>query len=300
MKERVRTTRTFPAKSSKDQETESGGVPMYHTSYRSPERPQDPAATPLGKCLVEADPDVKIGALRARRKAMGASVAIEVAVVAALMIWPLFAAGTRLISPQHSIPLPPYSASRDDGQPHRPIPQTPHATNPMIHYVPWSLSRPIPPAASMGDATVSPGIPTINGTTGSENSRITGLIAVDNFGGTPPSLPQPTAPAAKPVAPVRRSEGVQAALLIHRIEPEYPALARQARVEGTVELHAVIARDGTIEFLEALNGHPLLVKAALDAVRQWRYRPTMLGTEAVEVDTYITVHFVLGQSEPNA
>ena len=94
---------------------------------------------------------------------------------------------------------------------------------------------------------------------------------------------------------MRRSEGVQAALLIHRVEPEYPALARQARVEGTVELHAVIGRDGTIESLEALNGHPLLVKAALDAVRQWRYRPTMLGTEAVEVDTYITVHFVLGQ-----
>ncbi|HXN65900.1 MAG TPA: energy transducer TonB [Candidatus Acidoferrales bacterium] len=258
---------------------------MSHTSSRSPEKPQDLAATPLGKCLVEADPNVKTGALRARRKAMGASVAIEVAVVAALMIWPLFAAGTRLISPRHSIPLPLYGA--------------PHSTNPVIHYVPWSLSRPVPSATRMGDTTVSPGIPVIDGATGSENSRVTGLIAVDNFGGAPPSLPQPPAPAAKPLAPVRRSEGVQAALLIHRVEPEYPALARQARVEGTVELHAVIARDGAIEFLEALNGHPLLVKAALDAVQQWRYRPTMLGTEAVEVDTYITVHFVLGQPEPN-
>jgi protein TonB len=61
-----------------------------------------------------------------------------------------------------------------------------------------------------------------------------------------------------------------------------------------VQLHAVIARNGSIESLEALSGHPLLVKAALDAVRQWRYRPTLLSGEPVEVETYITVHFVLG------
>jgi protein TonB len=93
---------------------------------------------------------------------------------------------------------------------------------------------------------------------------------------------------------VRRSEGVQAGLLIHRVEPDYPALARQTHLQGTVQLHAVIARNGSIESLEALSGHPLLVKAALDAVRQWRYRPTLLSGEPVEVETYITVHFVLG------
>ncbi len=267
---------------------------MSHTSSHSPEKPQDLAATPLGKCLVEADPNVKTGALRARRKAMGASVAIEVAVVAILMIWPLFAAGTRLISPLHAMPLPPYGAPRTDSQPHRQISQTPHSVS-TIHYGWRVVSRPLPPASTADDAATPPGIPTIDGVTKGGNSSLVVLFGTDSFGKARPPLPRPAAPAAKPLAPVRRSEGVQAALLVHRVEPEYPALARQARVEGTVELHAVIGRDGTIESLEALNGHPLLVKAALDAVRRWRYRPTMLGTEAVEVDTYITVHFVLEQ-----
>jgi protein TonB len=93
---------------------------------------------------------------------------------------------------------------------------------------------------------------------------------------------------------VRRSEGIQAGLLIRRVEPDYPALARQTHLQGTVQLHAVIGRDGSIDSLEVLSGHPLLVKAALDAVRQWRYRPTLLGGEPVAVETYITVHFVLG------
>ncbi len=85
------------------------------------------------------------------------------------------------------------------------------------------------------------------------------------------------------------------ALLTHRVEPIYPLIARQARVEGTVQLRAIIARDGSVEHLEVLSGHPLLVHAASEAVRQWRFRPTLLNGEAVEVDTYITVVFHLSQ-----
>jgi protein TonB len=85
-------------------------------------------------------------------------------------------------------------------------------------------------------------------------------------------------------------------MLIHRVEPLYPPVARQTRIQGTVQLHAVIARDGSIASLEALSGHPLLIRAALDAVRQWRYRATLLGSEPVEVETYITVIFKLGDN----
>jgi protein TonB len=92
---------------------------------------------------------------------------------------------------------------------------------------------------------------------------------------------------------VKLSEGVLQAQLISRVEPRYPPLAVQTRTEGEVRLHAIINRDGRITSLDVISGHPLLVKAALDAVRQWRYRPMMLNGEPVEVETSITVIFRL-------
>jgi periplasmic protein TonB len=88
---------------------------------------------------------------------------------------------------------------------------------------------------------------------------------------------------------------VQQAQLTSRVEPRYPVIAIQTRTEGTVLLHAVISRDGRIAALEVLSGPPLLVQAAVDAVRQWRYRRTYLGGEPVEVDTSITVIFRLSE-----
>jgi protein TonB len=81
--------------------------------------------------------------------------------------------------------------------------------------------------------------------------------------------------------------------LIRRVQPDYPTLARQARIQGTVVLRAVISRDGAIENLQVLSGHPMLVQAAVNAVLQWRYRPYLLNGEAVEVETQITLKFVL-------
>jgi protein TonB len=83
--------------------------------------------------------------------------------------------------------------------------------------------------------------------------------------------------------------------LIHRVQPDYPAPARQVRVQGTVILRAMISREGAIENLQVLSGHPMLVQAAVDAVRQWRYRPYMLNGEPVEVETQVTVNFVLSK-----
>lgn len=94
---------------------------------------------------------------------------------------------------------------------------------------------------------------------------------------------------------IKQGGQVVAANLITKITPQYPALARQARIQGTVKLHAIIAKDGTIQELQQVSGHPLLIQAALDAVRQWRYRPTMLNGEPVEVDTTIDVIFSLNQ-----
>ncbi len=82
--------------------------------------------------------------------------------------------------------------------------------------------------------------------------------------------------------------------LIRRVQPVYPPLARSARIQGPVVLAAVISKDGTMENLKLISGHPMLVPAALQAVSQWRYRPYVLNGEAIEVETQITVNFILG------
>ena len=82
---------------------------------------------------------------------------------------------------------------------------------------------------------------------------------------------------------------------MNKVQPQYPPLARQTRISGTVRLHAIIGKNGAVEQLEVLSGHPLLVQSALDAVKQWRYQPTQLNGEPVEVDTTIDVIFSLNQ-----
>jgi protein TonB len=101
-------------------------------------------------------------------------------------------------------------------------------------------------------------------------------------------LPPPPPPAAHP-RPSTMMEGN----LVLRVQPDYPAPARQLRVQGRVVLRAVISREGTIENLQVVSGHPMLVRAAVDAVRQWRYRPYVLNGEPVDVETEVTVNFVL-------
>jgi protein TonB len=87
---------------------------------------------------------------------------------------------------------------------------------------------------------------------------------------------------------------VVAAKLLAQPQPVYPPLARQARIQGNVVLHAIIDKDGRVGELQVISGHPLLVQSALEAVKNWRYQPTQLNSEPVEVDTTITVSFVLG------
>ncbi|MFQ5694644.1 MAG: energy transducer TonB, partial [Terriglobia bacterium] len=103
-----------------------------------------------------------------------------------------------------------------------------------------------------------------------------------------PPPPMPEAPKR-----IRISSGVQEAKLIRRVNPVYPQIARTARVQGTVRLEAVIAADGSIQNLRVIDGHPLLVPSALDAVRQWVYEPTLLNNRPVEVQTEIHVIFRL-------
>lgn len=140
---------------------------------------------------------------------------------------------------------------------------------------------------------------------------ILGLLLAPSVSGvyaqeaTPPSGAQPAQePQNLPPSPqaipqrIRVGANVAAASLVHQVPPVYPPLAKTAHIEGTVVLHATIGRDGTVANLEYVSGPPLLMRAAIDAVKQWRYKPTLLNSQPVEVDTTISVTFALNGNKP--
>jgi periplasmic protein TonB len=118
---------------------------------------------------------------------------------------------------------------------------------------------------------------------GSMGGVIGGIIS-----STPVAVPKVATPQR-----VRVSQGVTQGLLIRKVQPNYPPLARQARIQGSVLLQAEISKEGTIQNLRLISGHPMLAPAAIEAVKQWRYKPYILNGEPVEVETQITVNFTL-------
>jgi periplasmic protein TonB len=134
----------------------------------------------------------------------------------------------------------------------------------------------------MAAAGVVGGVP--GGIPGGQMGGVIGGI----ISSTPVAVPKVATPQR-----VRVSAGVTSGLLVRRIQPNYPPLARQARIQGTVVLHAVISKDGSIENLTLVSGHPMLAPAAIDAVKQWKYKPYLLNGEPVEVDTEVQVNFTL-------
>jgi len=103
-------------------------------------------------------------------------------------------------------------------------------------------------------------------------------------------------PAIQGAQRVRIPEGISQGLLVHQVKPVYPAVARAARIQGAVVLTALIGKDGAVQELELVSGHPLLVPAAMEAVKQWRYRPYVLNGEPVLVQTTINVNFTLANN----
>jgi periplasmic protein TonB len=141
----------------------------------------------------------------------------------------------------------------------------------------------LPP--DVGSVGVTGGVP--GGIAGGSAGGVLGGI----IGGVGSNMPPP--PKATP-SRIRVGGNVQAAKMLRQIIPIYPPIAKTAHISGTVVLHAVIGKDGTVQDLTYVSGPPLLMKNAMDAVRQWRYQPTQLNGEPVEVDTTISVVFTLG------
>ena len=102
--------------------------------------------------------------------------------------------------------------------------------------------------------------------------------------------------ASKPIPsgqPIKVGGNLQAANLVKRVTPVYPPLAKSSHIQGTVRFTALIAKDGTVQNLQLISGHPVLVQAAAEAVKRWVYRPTLLNGEPTEVITQIDVNFSL-------
>jgi periplasmic protein TonB len=138
------------------------------------------------------------------------------------------------------------------------------------------------PPPEMATGGVVGGVP--GGIPGGQMGGVIGGI----ISSTPVAVPKVATPQR-----VRVSLGVSQGLLIKKVQPAYPPLARQARIQGTVMLQAEISKDGTIENLRLLSGHPMLAPAAIEAVKQWRYKPYMLNGEPVAVETQVQVNFTL-------
>jgi periplasmic protein TonB len=137
-----------------------------------------------------------------------------------------------------------------------------------------------PPA--MAATGVVGGVP--GGVPGGSMGGVIGSV-LSSVSVAPPKMATPTR--------VRVSSGVSNGLLIRKVNPVYPPLARQARISGTVLLQAQISKDGSIENLQLISGHPMLAPAAIEAVKQWKYKPYLLNGEPVEVDTQVQVNFTL-------
>ena len=138
------------------------------------------------------------------------------------------------------------------------------------------------PPPVMATSGVVGGVP--GGVPGGQMGGVIGGI----ISSTPMAVPKVATPQR-----VRVSQGVSTGLLVRKVNPAYPPLARQARIQGTVILQAEISKTGDIQNLRLISGHPMLAPAAIEAVKQWKYKPYLLNGEPVEVETQVQVNFTL-------
>lgn len=234
-----------------------------------------------------------------KSRALAASFGMQAIAVAVAMLIPLLFTDRLPKTPLWTMLSPPLRAQPEP----RPVKSAPSAnSSPSILRVAprvyeWRATAAHPAIASnaviLSDASltaIGSGLENTLGVLGGLDTGMPAMVAVT----APKPRPAPAADA-KPAAPRPVGGDVQAAKLIRKIVPVYPRMAVLAHVSGTVRLTGVIAKDGTVERLDVISGSPLLVPAAVEAVKQWLYRPTLLNGQPVEVIAPIDVIFTLSQ-----
>jgi len=234
----------------------------------------------FGETLLESSPTAR----KHKRWPMATAFTVETIIAAVVVIVPLLSTGViplsarvQFYTPHREIPLEPVRPVHPKLGPSTGA-SAPASRAQLVPIVDHKGSVHIGPARiDAKDDTPEPG--PFNPNTGNNNS-LNDLLRKGNGDG----------PGVKP-GPPRRISVPYEAQLINRVEPVYPKLASLTGVQGEVKVHAIIARDGRVIDVTVLSGHPLLAQSALDAVRQWRYRPYYLNGEPVEVETLVTVRF---------
>ncbi len=228
-----------------------------------------------------------------------AATALHIVILATLIIVPLFTTETiqlrnyeetPLVTPPAPPPPPPPAAGRA---------VAPHITSKRsnLTYTLGKVTAPtaIPKTVSLDNAAAAPDLGGVEGGVpgGVPGGQLGGSLGgVIGGTGTSVPIPPPRQPAAKRI--VRVGSHIKAPRQTYSVQPEYPPLARQAHVSGTVVVDAVLDEHGNVVGAHALSGHPLLIPAALRAVLQWKYEPTLLNGTPVAVEMEVTVHFKLG------
>jgi TonB family protein len=238
----------------------------------------------LHGCLVEGDAEQKQRERQIRRRALVMSTLLQAAVLAAIVAIPFFGKSER-IALANVTPVPPYYHRGGDMREHVVAQSQPAGSRHTFCFL-CPQSHPSTPAAfgrnGATSTTEEPGV----GPPG-PGTDCSGCVPIGD-------APPPERPHIDP-QPVKllRVTHLDPAMITTRVEPVYPVLPKQMRREGRVELRAIISSEGRIESLEAVGGDALFYQSAMDAVRQWRYKPTILNGSAVEVETYITIIYTL-------
>jgi TonB family protein len=252
------------------------------------ERHREETLGSLRGCLVEGGPEQRKLERRIRWRALAISIALQSAALVALVLVPLFGKTQRLVPAKDFVPIPPYHHS--NGPAHENSPTTPR--RPSYNFT-LCLTCPIHNSPTQRPNLDEPpqdvDLPESSGAAGFDRN-CSGCINIPGpEGPRPPQIPDET--------PQKRLQitHLNPAMLVYRVEPAYPTLARQTGRGGRVELRAIIATDGTIQSLQVVNGDPLFIQSALQAVQQWRYKPTVLNGRPVEIDTFITVVYTINR-----
>lgn len=253
----------------------------------------------LSQCMLENNDRDRSSRRGVRSKALTISVALECAILSALVLWPLLDPAV-LPKILHATPTPPYHGIEITDVVDASGERGPGATKskPAIHLLDRQPPR-IPNHVSTQAVDDAPnlapnfanGNPDASGN-GGPDSGAGPMIAGTEGTTRPPEIKRP----AEHTARQQVSEGVMEAALVRKVLPSYPAIARPMHLSGPVILHAVIGTDGSVRQLQIVSGNMILAQAAVAAVREWRYQPTRLSGQPVEVETTITVNFVLEQN----
>lgn len=252
----------------------------------------------LQGCLVDADPARQGQARRRRAVSLGVSLGLQGLMLGAIVVAPLLlTAKDPRLEWRTVVPAPPYgssppkAAAEERGRAH--LPAKPMPSSQDVIFTPPNIPQHIADGEAATQVTGKPG----DGKSqdgGIPGGHDRGLIP--GFGERGPAwIPLDPPPPATPeqTKRMRVHTSLSEAMLVHRVQPRYPELARRVRLETIVELRAVISREGRVQELEVVSGNPLFYEETLRAVQQWRYRPTLLNGEPVEVETRIRVVFQL-------